>query len=323
MPRHATLAALLSCLALTACGGGGGGSPSTSASTSSSGSTVTATGLYTRQPDIAACDPGQLADSERTNLLNALNSLRALHRLPALTYDALSNDDVARSALLGVANATLTPTPAKSLLCYSDAGYRGSSQSDLYLFVGSGVAAPGTVDALASLIRDEGQDSLGHRRTLLDPFLSQTALGRVDGKPLTGSNAELAAAVSIKVIGYPDANLSQTSIDYVAVPEGDYPARYFNRNSQLSFTVLADRSSPYNNGASQVNLSAATVSVSDANGNPVAISGLSAEYSNYGVPNVLRWRLPTLATGTRYTVQISGIKVGGVSRNTQYSFRVQ
>ncbi len=346
-----TARALIACaltVAVFGCGGGGGGDGGAASQSStdatgtppeSSGNTTTVppapvttpppssgssgSALYDRTPIVSSCDAGQLKQSEKTLALDKLNAIRALHRLPPVVYDAQFDIQTSKSALISVANAKLTHAPTTDDRCYTSEGKDGSATSNLYISYSTAPRSLASDSAVVGFLVDDGVASLGHRRWLLHPFLSRTSFGRVDGAPLVSSPWSYVTGMSLKVIGFPAADLSGSSIEYVAYPEGDYPSAYFKHGWFMSFSVLADKNSGSANGSSAVDFSSATVSVRAANGAALAVSEQSANYSGYGIPNALQWKAPGTMNNVQYTVQIQGVKISGATKNYQYQFRIQ
>lgn len=326
-------------------GGGGGDGASVASSTAGAGSTASSPspspspgpspspspspapspspgGLYDRDPIPTSCDVGQLKLAEKQGALATLNQMRAAHGLGTVTYDNTFDISTAQSALLGVANRSLSHTPPTSWLCFTTDGYNGSSTSNLYLRWSSVPSQPTTASGLEALLVDDNVPSLGHRRWMLHPFLGTTSFGRVDGVPSGTTNYY--TAMSLKVIGGTDANPAGTDAatrGYVAYPYGDYPARWFKHGWYMSFSVLANTASTWNNGSGQVNYGSTTVTVTGPSG-ALAVSNQSADYSGYGLPNSLQWQVAGTVSNVSYTVNVSNVVVNGTPRNYSYTFRV-
>ncbi|HVJ00555.1 MAG TPA: hypothetical protein VM662_00140, partial [Sphingomonas sp.] len=81
-----------------------------------------AAAMFAVQPDIAACQPGQLTSQVTTRTLQSLNAIRALHRLPAAAYSSADEPGAQQAALMMAANAQLSHTPPTSWRCYTAAG---------------------------------------------------------------------------------------------------------------------------------------------------------------------------------------------------------
>lgn len=271
--------------------------------------------LYDTLPDVGTCDPGGLKDSEKQKALDILNEIRDLHGLEAVTYEDADDKYTEASALITAANGQLSHTPDNSWTCYTADGEEGSSKSNLYLSsCGSTCSStPDTDDIIIAFLIDLGVDSLGHRRWVLDPFLSTTSYGRVDGEDWAGA--------SLKVVNDTDADISNTNIEFVAYPYGSYPAAYFDTSFFLSFTVVHDLTSKWNND--DVDFSNADISVSDNRTRAeLTVTDVSSNNTGYGVPNCLQWKVDNLQEQTTYTVTISNVNVGGAQRSYSYTFNL-
>lgn len=270
---------------------------------------------------ISSCAPGQLRDSERTAVLNKLNEVRARHGLPAVSYDASEDGPAAEAAMYMVANKELTHTPSSSGLCYTANASRlaGSSNLDMLWTSGSSESTPSS-NAILDYLIDNNVSSLGHRRWVLYPFLNKTTYGRVDGRP-SGTSSMYMASV-LKVIGNTSTNVSSMSNDFVAYPYGNYPKAEFGKSWFLSFSVVASKTNLNANGKSQANLDNATVSVTSGS-STLGVSEQLVDYSGYGLPNSLQWKVSGLQDNTDYTVTISNVVVNGTTRQFQYNFRLQ
>jgi uncharacterized protein YkwD len=350
--RKALAWALTPLLALSGCGGGGSSSgdggtvftpaptpaPGTSpaptpAPTSSPTPTPTsnepATGsdfltstqlLYTVQPNIGACQAGQLKPEVGVRVLAVVNDIRARHNLPPVTYAPDDEAAEMQSSLMMAANGQLSHTPPTSWLCYTAAGATAAGQSNIYLGGGSGLRYSQDADIVIGWLTDIDNitaNNIGHRRWLLYPFLSTISYGRVAGLYQPSGRAD---AASIKVINSAQ-NTSGTLPDFVAYPYGNYPARYFNTSALLSFSVIADKRQNF--GANeQVSFTNATVSVAVHNGAVMTVSNIASDNQGYGLPNSLQWNVAGLQANTDYDVTIGNVRVNGAVRNYSYSFRL-
>jgi uncharacterized protein YkwD len=278
--------------------------------------------LFAAKPDVATCRPGALASSVKADILARINAIRALHHLPAVTYSDADDAQAMETAMMMAANGQVSHNPANSWKCWTQKGYDGAASSDLY----GGTISPNLVwssedDYVAGWMNELNNifaDNVGHRRWILDPFLGKIAYGRVSQVMPDGSRTDAAALKVFNFTG--DAKVSGDLPDYVAYPYGDYPARYFDARSLLSFSVVADKDARSGNAA--VDFSAATVTVRDAGGNALSVSNISFDTTAYGLPNNIQWRVAGLKAGTSYSVTIDGVTVGGVRRHYDYGFRV-
>jgi len=288
--------------------------------TSTSRPTVTPTaagGVYQRQPVVANCDAGELNEAERNKVLDKLNAVRARHGLLPVTYDASDNAPAAAAALYMVANKGLTHTPSSSGLCYSNEAARLAGSSNLYMSYGYNTDTSPSTDAITGYLIDDNVASLGHRRWILSPFLAQITFGRVDGIP-SGSSQKYMAS-TLRVMGGERKSLSGMSQDFVAYPQGAYPASEFKTDWYLSFAAIASTGNAWDSGDKQVNYGGATITVTGG-GSTLIVSSVSANYDGYGMPNHLQWKVADLKTGVTYTVKIAGVSVNGVQRDYSYTF---
>lgn len=338
---------------LTSCGGGGSGgaastdavavvtapaptATATSAPTPSPAATATpaptapvgtdfasrAAALYTTQPSIAGCQPGQLSPAVTAALLLSLNCIRALHKLPPVTYSSGDEAAAQAAALLQAANDSLSHTPPASWKCYTALGATGSGTSNLYGGYGDGLDVSGDDAILAGWLIETNNlvaDSVGHRRWLLDPFLGSVAYGRVIGASPTQTRADAAA---LKVFNNAGSHTAGGALPaYVAYPFGDYPARYFTPGALLSFGVIAS-SNPNSAANAQVSYAAATVTVRARGGAALTVSKQSYDNQGYGLPNNLQFAVAGLQAGTSYDVTVAGVVVNGAAQSYSYSFRI-
>lgn len=335
---------LLPLLALVACGGGGSSdsgavavvttpAPTATATPAPTATTPTATAtptgftaqaaaLYSAQSSIANCQAGQLSSSVTSAVLADLNAIRALHRLPAVTYSAGDEAAAQASALMQAANDTLSHTPPTSWRCYSSLGATGSATSNLYGGFGNGLSLMSDDAVLAGWLTETNNlvvDSVGHRRWLLHPFLGSVAYGRVAGASPTQTRADASA---LKVFSNAGSNVANGTLPpFIAYPYQDYPARYFSTSSLLSFSVLAN-ASPSSSANAQVNFVNARVTVTPRGGTALAISKQSYDNQGYGLPNNLQFAVAGLQAGTVYDVTITGVVTNGATQSYSYFFRI-
>ncbi|MDB5799823.1 MAG: hypothetical protein JWL63_762 [Rhodocyclales bacterium] len=327
-----------SAVGTTASSGGSGASSASSAASSASSSSVSSSSsaassssssssrvsLYLSDPVIASCDKGVLKDSERTAALDKVNAVRVRHGLLPVTYDATEDDASAEAALYMVANRTITSTPSSSGLCYTADAARLAASSNLFvtfaLTAGATTQDVASTRPIVSYLLNSTSPVLSERRRLLNPFLGKITFGRVDGQPV-GASQEYMSAV-LKVIGNDVANINAMSNDFVAYPYGIYPAGEYATDGYLSFSAIASKTDAAANGGAQVSFAAATITVSDG-GTLLPVTNQAADYSAYGLPNSLQWKVTGLQTNVSYAVQISNVVVNGVTHQYNYTFRLQ
>ncbi|MFK3890853.1 CAP domain-containing protein [Sphingomonas sp. NPDC079357] len=281
-----------------------------------------AAALFSAQPDVANCKPGTLLQSVRDDVLARLNAIRALHRLPAVTYSRADDEQATQAALMMAANGQLSHTPAATWKCYTTLGANGAGTSNLYGGLISPYLAYYTEDMyLGGWLSETSNlvaNNVGHRRWMLDPFLGKISYGRVAQVLADGTRTDAAA---MKVVSFTDGVTVPANLPpFVAYPYGDYPARYFDTSSLLSFTVIADTAQRGGANAT-VDFSKATIAVSDG-ATTLTVSNVSFDNVGYAVPNNLQFQVAGLKAGVSYSVKITGVGVRGTPTDYSYTFRI-
>ncbi len=294
--------------------------------------------LYVKLPDVSRCSSGKLKKREIQAVFREINRIRALHRLPPVSYRADQDKVSADAALIIVANQNMTHYPAPESKCYSEKAAKISSNSNL-LFHIYHVWNPSTKgnrmrDILARLkaniiptrkivadwIIDKNVFPLGHRRWLLNPFLTSVSFGRVD----TVNNKDKRWAL---VTGAALAYHSTRSVKelprgfFVACPDGDYPAAFFDSDELFSFTAVPISANIFGNRF--VNFKKAVITIKDERGNILKPYDIKWDNKPYGVPNILMWRVSGIKRGILYNVTISNVFFGNSPQNYHYNFRIQ
>lgn len=277
--------------------------------------------LYATAPDVPNCRPGVLAASVKADVLVRLNAIRALHRLPPVGYAEPDEEQATQAALLMAANGKLDHFPTSAWTCYSEAGRKGAGSSNLY----GGLIAPNLAfyseDAyLAGWMIETSNivaNNVGHRRWMLDPFLGKIAYGRVAQLLSDGRRTDASA---LKVFDFAGGVPSPGALpSFVAYPQGDYPARYFDPAALLSFSVIADATQRGGANAT-ANFSGATVTVK-AGSSALAVSNISFDNTGYGLPNNIQFNVAGLQNNVSYQVTIANVLVRGVAQSYTYTFR--
>ncbi|MFN3782146.1 MAG: hypothetical protein ACK4SO_08220, partial [Candidatus Kapaibacteriota bacterium] len=261
--------------------------------------------------------------SEKLKALQYLNYIRSFHNLKQVYYASQYDKETAKASLISVANSLLDHFPKSSYHCYTQEGYTGCATSNLYLGANYNPSSIYTTEkGIIFWIIDKNIEDLGHRRTLLNPFLKYSSFGRVDGYSKANPNYFL-TGMSIKVHQLPEYhNLSDWLSEFVAYPYNDYPSSYFDASWYLSFTLVVDKQNIWNNDNKKIDYSQATVKVVDPNNNQLTISNLKYDYFGYGVPNCIYWKVSNLQKDVKYTVTISNVKVNGTPKDYTYWFRI-
>lgn len=140
--------------------------------------------------DVGDCDAGTTSQDFRDSVVRRINWYRQLAGLVDTVSERPEYTEAAQNAALIVrANNVLTHYPDRSLRCYTESGYSGASNSNLFL-------GPVGISAIDGYIEDHGENnrSVGHRSWILNPQLGQVGIGNVvadddDPRFYWGSNA--------------------------------------------------------------------------------------------------------------------------------------
>ncbi|MEI9928795.1 MAG: CAP domain-containing protein [Sphingomonas sp.] len=276
--------------------------------------------LYTTQPDLTACNAGQLKPEVPARALAVLNDIRAHHNLPPVQYAGADEAGAMQSALMQAANGQLNHMPPTSWNCYTTLGATVSGQSNLFGGSGAGLTYISNDDIMIGWLTDVNNlvaNNVGHRRWLLYPFLGTVAYGRVAGRYQTSNRSDAAA---LKVINTAQATpASLPSI--VAYPYQDYPAKYFTNGAILSFSAIADARTAFGANAT-VDYSQATVTVQQRGGAALAVSNIAYDNQGYGLPNNLQFNVAGLQNNVIYDVTIDRVRANGSLTTYMYWFRI-
>ncbi|MDR1340598.1 MAG: CAP domain-containing protein [Prevotellaceae bacterium] len=272
--------------------------------------------LYEYVPDIASCTPGSLSEIEKQKVLTYINSVRATHNLPAVVYDNRNDRLAQEAALIGAANAGIGIV-SESDLCYSENGAQGCNTGNRSFWGNASSKWPSSEIHINDWMTELNSENINNRRRILDPFLKSITFGRVIGTPRKGDFKYVSSAMLITSDG---ADISNSEIQYVAYPEGNYSAKLFDPNSVMSFSLLSNKSSK--SGNNTVDFSDATVEVNAGSQILNIVEGsLSYDNSDCGLPNNLQWKVVGLVKNVTYTVTVSGIKVADeVMEESRYTF---
>ena len=247
------------------------------------GPDVQQTGLYITRPDLSSCDPGVLTDFQKQLVLDRVNYIRDLHDLEPVYYNDEGDTVTAECSLTCLANESLSHEPPEDWACWSQEAYDGCSQSNIFIQWGVAPTSYPSPDIVDGFMTDEGVETLGHRRWLIDPWLAYISFGRVD------NYADKMSTAAIKVFNDDLADISSSEITMVAYPYGDgYPASLYNDNVMMSFSVVDNVSNKWANGDEQINFSSASITITDRQDNPVNVRDVQYDNKGFGIPNNLR-----------------------------------
>lgn len=274
--------------------------------------------IYEENPDVPNCEAGILLESEKQKVLQAINALRAIHGLKPVTYDYSKDAAAQNGALISAANSQLSHTPDQSWECWTQAGYDGNENSNLYWTTfGSPSFLPDSYVSILGWMIDENVPNLGHRRAIINPFIDKIAFGRVDG--YSKKNSQLFnIGMNLYYRSSYNNTYSSNELEYVAYPQGNYPIELVDKSWYLSFHAIYDTQRWFNN--SNVDYSSAEVIVSSENGE-LSVSDISSDNQGWGsLPNQIKWRVSGLQDYVEYTVQINNVNVNGTMKNYEYTF---
>lgn len=282
--------------------------------------------MFDQNADLARCEPGRLRPAERRQVLDQLNHVRALHRLPPVRYEPADDRLTTAAALIMAANDKLTHTPTPAMLCWTAEGVVGADVSNLGKerdWTDMGDAVPNVrPSGVANWLVDQKATILGHRRWLLMPALDSVSYGRTIGNPPGPPANRQVSAEAIRVNG-PHQDISRLGTEVIAYPIGDYPRHLFPSDDiALSVSILADRSPHGDNGHGVVAFDRAVIRVTGPDGVALPVRDVGQNYDAVGLPNVLYWKLSGVQPGVQYQVEIRDIRVYGVSRVVAYPFRL-
>lgn len=280
-----------------------------------------ATCIYDESPDLASCSPGSLSQAAKDEAVDRINELRALHGLRPVTYNAANDAANQQGALMLAANGELSHEPPASWACFSAPGANALKNSNLHMrFSDLGVRLQTMSFAVDSWVNDDGVRSGGHRRWILDPFVTEVGLGSAHGEPAVTTDFDVAQAMVLRINDGPEVPPGDDAPEFIAWPFGDYPASLYTAEADLSLSVLADTARRF--GANQsVDYSGATVTMSGPDG-AVAVADVSHDNEGFGLPNYLRFRAGALEEGVEYTVRVEGVAVARAPRTISWTFRL-
>jgi hypothetical protein len=275
--------------------------------------------LYAVKPNISSCQSGITSDAARAVALAQINRLRALSGLPAVQYDSTSDIETADAALMMTANNALSHTPPDTWFCWTEEGFAGAGASNLHRGWSTDLKLPDPLEAVNAFLIDFDVESLGHRRWILDPFLTRISYSASHGKSKVPSSYPYVRSMVLKVI-YPNPKPVQLAEEFVAYPYGDYPSSLVAKDWYFSFSMVANAVSKWEN--EKVGLTAAKVTVQGPGQSQLQVHSLQSSNEFFGLPNHLQWKVNGLQDNVSYKVSITGLKYGGKSHSYQYLFKL-
>ena len=298
--------------------------------------------IYEIIPDVSQCYEGILKQTEKDKALNELNRIRDLLNLPRVIYDSSSDNQTAQASLIVAANYNdVSHHPPSTHACFSEDGADGSS-SNLYVSVtwrnepSLQNDFPETEAFIIGYLIDPGVESVGHRRTILDPFLAKVSFGRVD--EVSQDQLRIITGSALKVHHLEKQDLSQSTLSFVPYPCGNFPIELVDKDWYWSFSVLSRRESTYYNYKVDFSQTAIRIAPSTAssisgcanveevknrrnwlrNEEPMLISNVSFNTTSIGLSNHLQWKVANIQIGKAYHVEIRDVLVEGQLKDYEY-----
>lgn len=272
-------------------------------------------------PDINNCYAGKLSAKFRNEFLNEINTVRALHGLPRVSYDDAREDEMMQTALILAANNILTHYPEANTNCYSDIGAVGARTSSLEMGVRQNKNDYSPAESITNMVHDKLNlyaGDVGHRLWMLNPFLKKSAYGSVNAASFKDTRFLYVVGTSYKVV-YPFDNPTTAPLGVIAYPYHNYPAAYYMPGSILSISVLTDQKNFFANR--NVDYAKANVVVTErSSGAKQKISNI--RYENIGVPNHIQFNFDDLKLNVIYDVKLSNVLVNGQLKEYSYWFKV-
>ncbi|WP_288382546.1 CAP domain-containing protein [uncultured Acinetobacter sp.] len=271
--------------------------------------------------DINNCYAGKLSAKFRNEFLNELNTVRALHGLPSITYDYAREDEMMQTALILAANNILTHYPKANTNCYSDIGAVGARTSSLEMGVRQNKHDYSPAESITNMVHDKLNlfaGDVGHRLWMLNPFLQKSAYGSVNAPSFKDTRFPYVVGTSYKVV-YPFNHTTTAPLGVIAYPYHNYPAKYYMAGAILSISVLTDQKNFFANR--NVDYAKANVVVTERSSSAKQkISNI--RYENIGVPNHIQFKFDDLKPNMIYDVKLSNVLVNGQPKEYTYWFNV-
>lgn len=270
----------------------------------SAGAAVTSTAMA------SSCSAGAVSPATEAATLSAMNLVRGLAQLDAVTTTPVLAARAQAAALVFARNDTISHYPPSSWPCWTSDAATAAASSNIGISWGR---TPTAADNINGYLTERNGDTtnLGHRRWILYPQLSTTGVGVADN-PATGSIYRTNSANVLYVLGDAGRNAAAASPSWVAWPTAGYfPA-------QLEPGGLWSLSST-SSGAS---FAAAQVTVTGPGG-PLAVTRRTTA-NGYGNPTlaftVSGVTAPAGGAEAIYTVSVTGIT--GVAA-TSHTYQVR
>ncbi|MEO5653731.1 MAG: CAP domain-containing protein [Marmoricola sp.] len=240
------------------------------------------------------CVPGTISPTAREATLRALNFVRSLGGLAPVTFSAALDQGAQKAALIMSANDRLDHSPSRSFKCWTSEGAAAAGRSNLslshpWLRAGAGVDL-GMEDDGA------GNEVVGHRRWLMNPFSTAMGNGATDN------------ANAITVVG--PTSSSRPNPAWVAWPTAGYFPDALEPKGRWSLSA-GDPATDFRRARVQVTRNGERVRVTK---NPV--------HDGYAQPTLV-WEMPdSIARSGTFEVVVSRIRRSGFKKRFASSYSV-
>lgn len=278
------------------------------------------TQYYDIVPNVSSCTPGVLKQSVISEVLDKVNHIRSLHKLKPVSYEAAAQLMSMEGCLNMVASGQGGHIDNPSTPCYTPGGGQARMKSNIEY--GSGSNTP--IGSIVGWLIDDknadvqGQYKVGHRRAILNPFLTKFAFGRADGTPVSGG---FFSASNFLYQDFTNGNISDTQLDFVAYPFENYPPSYINKSFYMSFNAIASRNNLWQN--INVSYASTTVEITDETGTKINVHSVGNDNEGWGsFPNNLSWKADGIVDNVKYNVTIKNVNVNGTAKNYTYWFKL-
>lgn len=223
---------------------------------------------------ITECVAGTESSASLAATLRTINTLRAFAGIGAVTFDDQLNGKALAAALMMRAGNQLSHTPGLGWPCYSVQGAEGAGGSNLFL-------GRSGADAMVGYVDDEGIDSLGHRRWLLNPEST------VFGSGSTGTTNAL----------YVVTDSTAPSQSWAWPPAGWVPWQWIFKDWSLAIASTLDQIVRFEDPRVSVTI----------DGVPAAVSQVTTLGGGYGSGQTLKWQVAVgqRPTDADHTIQVT------------------
>ena len=281
--------------------------------------------VYEVEPNVANCECGSLTMTEKQKIINFINKVRKHHKLGEIVWSNKHDKRVQSAALSMLATGIISHSPVsgKCSSADSDSGRASSNLSIKSSTVNDGFSS---IEHLIGWLKDNHSQtqphSVGHRRLIINPFLSATCLGKAEGPHPTNTGWYLGTA-ALWGINTDVMAPSTCANDFVAYPYENYPIDWVDKTFYLSFSPLADPSWWWG-GKNKVAFDNAVITMTTESGQAVQVSDKAYDYDAWGCfINNLSWKVVGgLKDEVKYFVKISNVIVNGSTREYSYWFKL-